>query len=51
MTELSCLAMRHPYPEHDDTGSLGRLMPNIDAKCISPPTSAVSPHLNDGSTD
>lgn len=34
MTETSCVAMRFRYPEHDDTGSVGRLIPNLEAKLI-----------------
>lgn len=32
MTETSCVATMFPYPEHDDTGSVGRLIPNLEAK-------------------
>lgn len=32
MTETSCVASRFYYPEHDDTGSVGRMMPNLDVK-------------------
>lgn len=32
MTETSCIATMFPYPEHDDTGSVGRLIPNLEAK-------------------
>lgn len=35
MTETSCIATYFPYPEHDDTGSVGRLIPNLEAKCVS----------------
>lgn len=35
MTETSCVATMFPYPEHDDTGSVGRLIPNLEAKCVS----------------
>ena len=34
MTETSCVATMFPYPEHDDTGSVGRLIPNLEAKCV-----------------
>ncbi|KAJ5170979.1 AMP-dependent synthetase/ligase [Penicillium coprophilum] len=34
MTETCCIATRFPYPEHDDTGSVGRLVPNLEAKLI-----------------
>jgi acyl-CoA synthetase (AMP-forming)/AMP-acid ligase II len=34
MTETSCVATMFPYPEHDDTGSVGRLLPNLEAKCV-----------------
>lgn len=32
MTETSCVATMFKYPEHDDTGSVGRLIPNLQAK-------------------
>lgn len=32
MTETSCVATMFSYPEHDTTGSVGRLLPNIQAK-------------------
>lgn len=32
MTETSCIATMIPYPEKDDTGSVGRFIPNLDAK-------------------
>ena len=32
MTETSCVATMFAYPEHDDTGSVGRLIPNLEAK-------------------
>lgn len=32
MTETSCVASRFYYPEHDETGSVGRMMPNLDVK-------------------
>lgn len=34
MTETSCVAMSFRFPEHDDTGSVGRLIPNLEAKLI-----------------
>ncbi|RAK75884.1 acyl--CoA ligase [Aspergillus fijiensis CBS 313.89] len=34
MTETCCAAMMLPYPEVDDTGSVGRLVPNVEAKLI-----------------
>ncbi|CEL10842.1 hypothetical protein ASPCAL13951 [Aspergillus calidoustus] len=34
MTETSCIATMFPYPEDDDTGSVGRLVPNVEAKLI-----------------
>ncbi|CAG7939539.1 unnamed protein product [Penicillium olsonii] len=34
MTESSCIATHFPYPEHDNTGSVGRLIPNLEAKLI-----------------
>jgi long-subunit acyl-CoA synthetase (AMP-forming) len=35
MTETCCVAIMFKYPEHDDTGSVGRLLPNIEAKHVS----------------
>lgn len=32
MTELSCVASMFYYPEDDDTGSIGRIIPNCEAK-------------------
>lgn len=32
MTETSCIATMFPFPEHDNTGSVGRLIPNLEAK-------------------
>jgi long-subunit acyl-CoA synthetase (AMP-forming) len=32
MTEASCVATKFYYPENDTSGSVGRLMPNLDAK-------------------
>ncbi|KAL1956765.1 hypothetical protein VTO42DRAFT_6818 [Malbranchea cinnamomea] len=34
MTESSCIATRFYYPEHDDTGSVGRPIPNLEMKLI-----------------
>ncbi|KAI9731739.1 MAG: hypothetical protein M1834_004528 [Cirrosporium novae-zelandiae] len=34
MTETSCIATRIAYPERDSTGSVGRFLPNLDAKLI-----------------
>jgi acyl-CoA synthetase (AMP-forming)/AMP-acid ligase II len=34
MTETSCIATMFPFHEHDDTGSVGRLIPNLEAKLI-----------------
>ncbi|GFF31159.1 putative acyl-coenzyme A synthetase [Aspergillus lentulus] len=34
MTETSAIATMFTYPEHDDTGSVGRLVPNVEAKLI-----------------
>lgn len=32
MTETSCIASRFWWPENDDTGSIGRFIPNLDVK-------------------
>ena len=34
MTETSCFASILPYPEGDDTGSVGRFLPNLDVKLL-----------------
>jgi 4-coumarate--CoA ligase len=34
MTETSCFASLLPYPEDDDTGSVGRFLPNLDVKLL-----------------
>lgn len=34
MTETSCVATMFYYPEHDVTGSVGRMMPNLDCKLV-----------------
>ncbi|GAD92510.1 hypothetical protein PVAR5_1102 [Paecilomyces variotii No. 5] len=34
MTETSCIATMLSHSEHDDTGSVGRLIPNLEAKLI-----------------
>jgi 4-coumarate--CoA ligase len=34
MTETTCFASLLPYPEDDDTGSVGRFLPNLDVKLL-----------------
>ena len=34
MTETSCICTRHPYPQNDDTASVGFPVPNIDVKFV-----------------
>ncbi|CAG8212364.1 unnamed protein product [Penicillium salamii] len=34
MTESCCASMMFPYPECDETGSVGRLVPNMEAKLL-----------------
>jgi 4-coumarate--CoA ligase len=34
MTETSCFASLLPYPENDDTGAVGRFLPNLDVKLL-----------------
>lgn len=34
MTETSCIATMFPYPEDDETGSVGRLVANVEAKFV-----------------
>lgn len=41
MTETTCIAMNFPYPEDDDTGSVGWLIANVEAKYVS--TSSFNP--------
>lgn len=36
MTETTCIACYLYYPENDDTGSVGRFMPNLDVKLVDP---------------
>ena len=35
MTETSCIASMFHYPEDDETGSVGRMIPNLDVKYAS----------------
>ena len=32
MTETSCISSKFYYPERDESGSVGRMMPNLDVK-------------------
>lgn len=34
MTETSCVATKFNYPENDDTGSVGRPVPNLEIKYV-----------------
>ena len=34
MTEATCIATTFRYPESDETGSVGRMLPNMDAKYV-----------------
>ncbi|KAK4624064.1 Phenylacetyl-CoA ligase epaB [Fulvia fulva] len=34
MTETSCIATRHPFPNDDETGSVGFPIPNLDIKLV-----------------
>ena len=34
MTETSCICTMFPYPEDDSTGSVGRMLPNIESKYV-----------------
>lgn len=43
MTETCCIATMFPYPEHDDTGSVGRLVPNLEAKYCLVPLPSLNP--------
>ncbi|CAI7583506.1 unnamed protein product [Penicillium glandicola] len=42
MTETCCASTMFPYPENDETGSVGRLIPNIEAKLIDDSGSLIS---------
>ncbi|KAL4779644.1 hypothetical protein BJX76DRAFT_365074 [Aspergillus varians] len=42
MTETSCIATMFPYPEDDNTGSVGRLIPNVQAKLVNDANENVS---------
>ncbi|KAL3455870.1 putative AMP-binding enzyme [Aspergillus heterothallicus] len=42
MTETSCIATMFPYPEDDDTGSVGRLVPNVQAKLVNDANENIS---------
>ncbi|KAE8139066.1 hypothetical protein BDV38DRAFT_291781 [Aspergillus pseudotamarii] len=44
MTETCCASMIFPYPEEDDTGSIGRLVPNVEAKLIDDQGRNISPY-------
>lgn len=46
MTETSCIATMFPYPGHDDTGSVGRLIPNLEAKSVPGPSFKNAPSLD-----
>ena len=34
MTETTCVATMFPYPEHNTTGSVGRVLPGLDLKLV-----------------
>lgn len=34
MTETTCVATQFPYPEADETGSVGRPLPGLDVKLV-----------------
>lgn len=40
MTETTCVGSMFLYPEHDETGSVGRQIPNLEAKLV--PTTYAS---------
>jgi acyl-CoA synthetase (AMP-forming)/AMP-acid ligase II len=42
MTEASCVVTTFYHPEDDSTGSVGRLMPNLEAKYGSAPTPTIA---------
>lgn len=43
MSETSCIATMVHYPEHDPTGSVGRFLPNHDAKLVASTRSGCFP--------
>lgn len=45
MTETSCIASRFYYPEDDNTGSVGYMVPNLDVKYVMPPQRLESDSL------
>ncbi|KAG0645547.1 Acyl-ligase [Hyphodiscus hymeniophilus] len=44
MTEISCLGMLIPYPEDDDTGSIGKLIPGLEAKLVDTEGNEITQH-------
>lgn len=46
MTETSCVATMFPYGEHDDTGSVGRIIPNVELKFVWQAFSPISRFLH-----
>ncbi|KAL4925699.1 acyl--CoA ligase [Aspergillus undulatus] len=48
MTETSCIAMNFPYPEGDDTGSVGRLIGNVEAKLVNDAGENISAYNRPG---
>ncbi|KAF2254637.1 4-coumarate-CoA ligase [Trematosphaeria pertusa] len=44
MTETSCFASLFHYPEDDDTGSVGRFLPNLDVKLLDDEGNDISAH-------
>ncbi|KAF4627367.1 hypothetical protein G7Y89_g10788 [Cudoniella acicularis] len=44
MTEMSCIASQFYWPEDDNTGSVGRIIPNCDAKIIDEHGNDISAH-------
>ncbi|KAF7589920.1 hypothetical protein BBP40_003538 [Aspergillus hancockii] len=49
MTEATCIATMFPHTEQDDTGSVGRLLPNLQIKYVAPSVSDVESLRADGS--
>ncbi|KAL4808631.1 hypothetical protein BDV18DRAFT_157575 [Aspergillus unguis] len=48
MTETCCIATMFYYPEQDDTGSIGRLLPNIEAKLVNDANENISAYNTRG---
>lgn len=48
MTETSCIGTMFPYPESDDTGSIGYLLPNMEGKLVNDDGKNISAYNKEG---